>query len=68
MHRRTLTIDASKEADRDRVYHMLGEGVLNDLSVRLMIDGEVEEDSAAEAFIKELKEVKNVHFYAAAGA
>ncbi len=50
------------------MYHMLGEGVLNDLSVRLMIDGEVEEDSAAEAFIKELKEVKNVHFYAAAGA
>ncbi len=47
---------------------MLGEGVLSDLCVRLMIDGEVEEDSAAEAFIKELKEVKNVHFYATAGA
>ena len=47
------------------MFDVLGGGVLNDLSVRMVVDGEIEEDSPAEHFVKELKERSSLHYYAA---
>ncbi len=51
-------LDVSKDDDKQRVFEILGGGVLNELSVRVIVEGEeIEEDSAVEKFIG--------HFYAA---
>ena len=64
--RRTLKdLDASRAEDKQRVLDVLGGGVLNDLSVRMVVDGEIEEGSPAEHFVKELKERSSLHYYAA---
>jgi hypothetical protein len=64
---RTLKdLDASKEEDKQRVLDMLGVGVLNDLAMRLVVDGEFEgEDSPVEHFVAELKQRLSLHFHAA---
>jgi hypothetical protein len=64
--RRTLKdLDVSRAEDKQRVFDMLGGGVLNDLSVRMVVDGDIEEDSPVEQFVKELKERSSLHYYAA---
>ena len=39
--------------------------MLNDLSMRMVVDGDIEEDSPVEQFVKELKERSSLHFYLA---
>ncbi len=56
-------LDVSKDADKQQIYDVLGSAVLNDLAVRVQIDGDVEQDSSVEIFIAELKERPNLHFY-----
>ena len=64
--RRTLKdLDVSRAEDKQRVFDVLGGGVLNDLSVRMVVDGDIEEDSPVEQFVKELKERSSLHYYAA---
>ena len=59
-------LDVSKDDDKQRVLEILGGGVLNELSVRVIVEGEeIEEDSAVEKFIEQLKERAHLHFYAA---
>ena len=58
---RTLKdLDVTK-VDKEQIFKILGD-VLNDLAVRVVIDGNVEEDSAVEGFITELKGLPNLHF------
>ena len=60
-------LDASKKEDTQRVLEMLGNGVLNDLCVRVLVDAEeeIEEDSPVAAFIEELRSKPNLHFHVA---
>ena len=63
---RTLKdLDVSKEEDKQRILDMLGVGVLNDLSVRVLVEGDMEEDSPVERFVEELKKRSHLHFHAA---
>ena len=60
---RTLKdLDVTKTEDKEKLLKVLGNDVLNDLAVRVLISGEIEEDSAVEAFINELKGMTNLHF------
>ena len=63
--RTLMDLDVSKEGDKQRVFDMLGAGVLNDLSVRVLVEGEVEDETPVASFIAELKQRSNLHFYAA---
>ena len=61
-------IDVSKEDEKQKVFDMLGAGVLHNLAVSVKIEGDIEEDSAVAAFIDELRLLPNLHFQAAAAA
>lgn len=58
-------LDVSRDDEKQRVWDMLGDAVFNHLAVRLLVEGDVEEESASERFIQELKDRSNVHFYSA---
>ena len=59
-------LDVSKDDDKQRVFEILGGGVLNELSVRVIVEGEeIEEDSPVEKFINQLKQRTHLHFYGA---
>ena len=59
---RTLTdLDVTKTEDKEKLFHVTG-GVLNDLAVRVFIEGDIEPDSAVAGFIDELKGLSNLHF------
>jgi len=59
-------LDVSKDEDKQRVFDVLGDGVLNELSVRVNVEGEeIKDDSSVEKFIQELKQRSHLHFYAA---
>ena len=67
---RTLKdLDTSSEKDRQRVVDMIS-SVLNDLSVRVTVDGDedLDESSDAASFIKQLRARANLHFYTASTA
>ena len=61
-------LDVSTEGDKQKVFDVLA--ALNDLSIRMTVDGETKVDDSSDtaAFIKELRERANVHMYSAAGA
>ena len=60
---RTLTnLDVTKTEDKEKLFQVLGGGVLNDLAVRVFVEGDVEEESAVFGFIEELKGLSNLHF------
>ena len=43
---------------------LLGEEVLCDLAIKVVVEGEkIEEESPVDTFIKELKGMPNLHFY-----
>ena len=59
----------SKDDQKQKVFDMLGAGVLHHLAVSVKIEGEdIEEDSAVAAFIAELRLLPSLHFQAAAAA
>ena len=60
-------IDASSTEDKERVLNMLGQSVLNNLCMRVAVDGAMEKDSPVERFVGELQQKSNL-FHAAAGA
>jgi len=62
---RTLKdLDVTKTEDKEKLMKVLGNEVLNDLAVKVVIEGdEIEEESPVEAFINELKGMPNLHFY-----
>ena len=63
---RTLKdLDVSKEEDKQRILDMLGVGVLNELSLRVLVEGDMEEDSPVERFVEELKKRSHLHFHVA---
>ncbi len=58
--------NVSQDEAKQRVYDLLGGGVLNELSVRVVVEGEeIEEESAVDQFIQTLKERSHLHFHAA---
>ena len=64
LYLRTLKdLDVSSTNDKEKLMKILGDDVLNDLAVKVIVEGEIEEDSAVEGFINELKGMPNLHFY-----
>jgi len=60
---RTLTnLDVMKTEDKEKLFHVLGGGVLNDLAVQVFIEGDDEEDSAVFGCIEELTSLSKMHF------
>ena len=63
LYLRTLKdLDVTKIEDKEKLFHVLGDGVLNDLALRVFVEGEIEENSAVSDFIDELKSLPNLHF------
>ena len=57
---RTLTnLDVMKTEDKEKLFHVLGGGVLNDLAVQVFIEGDDEEDYAVFGCIGDLKVSQN---------
>ena len=53
---RTLRdLDATKMEDKEKLLKVLGNEVLNDLAVRVFVEGDIEDDSGVESFIKDLR-------------
>jgi hypothetical protein len=60
---RTLKdLDMTKQEDKETLFKVLGEGVLNDLALRVQVEGDIEDDSAVAEFIDQLKCLPNLHF------
>ena len=57
-------IDVSDGDQKESILQMLGEKVLNNLAVRVVVDrsDEIEEDSEMHTFIEELRELPSCHF------
>ena len=57
-------IDVSEGDQKESVLQMLGDKVLNNLAVRVVVDrsDEIEEDSEMHTFIEELRELPSCHF------
>ena len=55
-------LDVTKTEDKEKLLKVLGNEVLNDLAVRVFVEGEIEDDSAIEAFVNDLKGMTNMHF------
>jgi len=55
-------VNASEAVQKERVLHLLGDRVLNNLAVRVVLDKEVEDDTHVKAFVDELRELPNCHF------
>ena len=62
---RTLKdLDVTKVEDKEKFMKILGEEVLCDLAIKVVVEGEkIEEDSPVDTFIKDLKGMPNLHFY-----
>ena len=60
--RRITNIDVTRVDDKEKLFKVLGKDVLNDLAVRVLIDGEIADGSEVDSFIKELKSMSNLHF------
>ena len=62
---RTLKdLDVTKAEDKEKFMKILGEEVLCDLAIKVVVEGEkIEEESPVDTFIKELKSMPNLHFY-----
>lgn len=58
-------LDVSTDADKQRVFDVIG--ALNNLCVRMTVDGEgdLDESSDSATFIKDLRSRTNMHFYTA---
>ena len=55
-------LDVSKQASCERVIGLIGESVLKNLAVRVVLDRQPEEDTAVGAFIETLKMRPSLHF------
>ena len=55
-------IDVTKAEDKEKVFKLLGNGCLNDLAVRVLVESDVDEDSDVGKFITDLKGMPNLHF------
>ena len=55
-------INVSEAGQKERVLQLLGDRVLNNLAVRVVLDKEVENETHVKAFIDELRELPNCHF------
>ena len=60
-------LDVSKEENRERIAEVL-DSVLNNLACRLVVDGEIEEDSPVEHYVSQLRQRPNLHFHEVVGA
>ena len=52
----------ARRGQKERVLQLLGDRVLNNLAVRVVLDKEVENETHVKAFIDELRELPNCHF------
>ena len=55
-------IDIATQEGKDRVMHILGDGVLKNVAARVTVDGRAKVDSPAHAFLRSLREKPNLHF------
>ena len=56
-------LNATSAEDKERFLKILGPEVMNDLAIKVLVEGDIEADSPIEAFINELKGMPNLHFY-----
>ena len=55
-------VDISQDGQKESVLQMLGEAVLNQLVVRVILDSPIDADTHMHAFVEKLRELPQCHF------
>ena len=59
---RVVRVDAAKAEDQQRVFNILGDGVLQNVAARVSTDGRAPAGTPSHAFLKNLRERQHLFF------